>query len=102
MKSLAAGLLLGLCLVGTADAACRIQGARCLEARKIEPNPLHKVGAVLPRGEYQVLLNTALLGLPPSDGSFWYYRVERRILRVDPQTMKVLGDATREANKRRW
>lgn len=49
-----------------------------------------------------MLLNTALLGLPPSDGSFWYYKVERRILRVDPQTMKVLGDATREANKRRW
>ena len=35
--------------------------------------------------KFQVLLNARYYGLPPTQDGSWYYKVERRILRVHPQ-----------------
>jgi hypothetical protein len=56
-------------------------------------------GDVLPRGRYLRLLNSDYYGLPPVTGRWRYFEVEGRILRVDPDTMRVLDDATAEANR---
>ncbi len=56
-------------------------------------------GEVLPRGRYMRLLNSEYYGLPPATDGWRYFEVEGRILRVDPDTMKVIGDATAEANR---
>ena len=60
--------------------------------------PRFRVGDTLPRGRYSVLLNSEYYGLPPVDGHWRYYRVEGQVLRVRPDTLEILGNATAEAN----
>ena len=60
--------------------------------------PQFGVGDTLPRGRYSLLLNSEYYGLPPADGDWRYYRVEGRVLRVRPETLQILGDATAETN----
>lgn len=103
MKILAAAALAATCLaVPSAEAACRITGAKCLTAPQQANIVRYDVGETLPRGKYQVLLNTEYYGLPATDGSFWYFKVERRVLKVVPSTMVVLADVTRDASRAVW
>ena len=55
-------------------------------------------GDVLPRGRYSLLLNSEYYGLPRSDGSWRYYRVQGRVLRVRPDSLEVIEDVTAKAN----
>ncbi|MEL6644041.1 MAG: hypothetical protein AAFQ79_08910 [Pseudomonadota bacterium] len=103
MKYLAAAFVAATTVVALpADAACRIEGAKCLTAPQAAKIDTYEVGETLPRGKYQVLLNTEYYGLPATDGSFWYFKVDRRVLKVVPSTMVVLADVTREARRAVW
>ncbi|MEL6798360.1 MAG: hypothetical protein AAFO80_00655 [Pseudomonadota bacterium] len=93
--------VLGLA-VPPAEAGCRIKGAKCLTAPQKANIVRYEPGEILPRGKYQVLLNTEYYGLPATDGSFWYFKVDRRVLKVVPDTMVVLADVTREASRAVW
>ena len=55
-------------------------------------------GDVLPRGKYRRLLNSGYYGLPPVEDGWRYYEVEGRVLRVRPDTLEVIDDATAETN----
>lgn len=56
-------------------------------------------GDVLPQGRYRRFLNSGYYGLPPVGDDWRYYEVEGRILRVRPDTLEVIGDATAETNR---
>lgn len=89
-------------------------GARCVavaaEGRTAAPHdvgrrvparlrvPAFAPGDTLPEGRYRRLIGTAYYGLPPVVGDWRYYEVDGRILRVVPETRRVVGDATDEAN----
>ena len=57
-------------LAQPADAACRIKTAKCVEVPTEDYAAPLAVGDRLPEGSFEVLLNVAYHGLPPSDGSF--------------------------------
>ena len=82
----------------TAQAAC-LEGMKCITIENFDDSAPYEVGDTLPRGKYRVLLNATYHGLPASDGSFWYYRIGRHVLKVDPQSMEVLADVTRKARR---
>lgn len=73
-------------------------GAKCLTAPE-GTTPSYAVGDMLPRGQYQVLLNSEYYGLPPVPAGSWYYRVDNRVMRVRPDTLEVLEDVTDKANR---
>ncbi|RVV98886.1 hypothetical protein EKE94_08325 [Mesobaculum littorinae] len=50
----------------------------------------HDVGGTLPRGEFNVVLNTAYHGLPPATADWLWYSVGYDYLRVDRRTMEIL------------
>lgn len=102
MKHIAIALLFTLSSAAAANAACAIKGAKCLTPERKSEIVRFEVGETLPRGKYDVLLNTEYFGLPPTDGSFWYFKVERRVLKVRPDTMEVLADVTRQARRAVW
>ncbi len=56
-------------------------------------------GDMLPPGRYFMLLGSEYYGLPPVNGFWRYYRVEDRVLRVRPDTLEVIEDATHETNR---
>ena len=103
MRPLAIALFAAtLVAVPQAYAACGIPGATCLSAPERAKIKRYEIGETLPRGKYQVLLNTEYYGLPATDGSFWYFKVDRRVLKVAPNTMVVLADVTRDASRAVW
>lgn len=58
------------------------------------PSALVNVGAVLPRGEYSVILNGDYYGLPPAGDGWVYMRVGSDAFRVDWQSHQVLERVT--------
>ncbi|MDU8945373.1 hypothetical protein [Ovoidimarina sediminis] len=80
--------------VGTVGLACET-GGKCLTPAASSQSLTYDIGDTLPRGQFNVILNTEYHGLPATDGSFWYFRVDHSILKVDPATMRVLGTADR-------
>jgi hypothetical protein len=46
-----------------------------------------------------LLLNSGYYGLPPVEDGWRYYEVDGRVLRVRPDTLEVIGDATAETNR---
>lgn len=113
-------LCLTLSLAAGAGAACPA-GAKCLGGAKTEratgetgtglpgavrpvavSEPAFEPGDILPRGAFQVLTNTRWHGLPPSDGSFWYYKVNYSVLKVDARSMEVLENVTHDARRVRY
>lgn len=85
---------LAMAATGSAASACT-QGAKCVAAQPTAASFAYQEGDTLPRGKYNVVLNTEYHGLPATDGSFWYFRVEGRILRVNPASMRVMGAVNR-------
>ena len=97
-KTIFTAIFFGAAMPLAAYAACTPSNsaARCLTAPEPAELPF-PAGTVLPRGQYQVLLNTEYYGLPPSRDGVWYFRVEGRILRVHNDTMEVVEDVTHMA-----
>lgn len=92
--AVAAGLLWPL------PALTCVPGTKCMTVPEAQKSAApYAVGEELPRGRYNVLLNTRYHGLPASDGSFWYYKVGRYVLKVDARSHRVLEDVTRDARR---
>ncbi len=83
---------------GRCGAAFAEAGAAKRVAAEAPQQPRFGIGDVLPQGRFFVLLGSEYYGLPPSDGAWRYYRVEDRVLRVRPDTLEIIEDATAEAN----
>ena len=96
MRPLAAAF--ALTLAATGAEAC-IEGMKCLKPSKSTYQAPHKIGDILPRGSFNVLLNSTYHGLPVSDGSFWYVQTGRHIYKVTPNTYEVLDDVTLDARR---
>lgn len=101
-RTLAVAAALALLALSPGTAAACVAGAKCLRvAPSVDPADLPQPGDVLPRDDSRLILNTAYHGLPASDGTFWYYQMNRRVYRVDPATMVILEDVTRAARNLR-
>lgn len=86
------------CLMASAGAVCDAPPRRALPPTAgLGPAPI-EIGAILAKGEYDMVLNSQYYGLPfPRDG--WvYFRIEDDVYRVDFETREVLERATREAS----
>jgi hypothetical protein len=97
-----------LCWPGPSMAGCSTAdaGARCVSvpargegtlSGASAPTPAVKVGDVLDRGAYSILLNADYYGLPPVSDGWVYMRVERDLFRVDWQSQQVLERVTDQA-----
>ena len=102
----APGTLPAECSTGSSGAGCvtvgsdrsgRAEVGRRVPARKT--TPAFAPGDVLPPGRYYRLLNSEYYGLPPAEDGWRYYEVEGRVLRVRPDTLEVIDDATHETNR---
>ena len=91
--------------IASADCATQATGAGCgmvlgsgdMVAKRVvatATTPQYGVGDRLPEGRYSMLMNRSYYGLPAIDGYWRYYRVEGRVLKVQPDTLEVIGDAT--------
>lgn len=74
-------------------------GAKCLTPKVNLSKPPFAAGDTLPRGEYQMLMNSGYYGLPALRDGTLYFRVDRYVMRVDPTTMEILEDVTRKMNR---
>jgi hypothetical protein len=81
-----------------ADCSTAGSGARCLTVDTTTSVTTFAPGDELPAGQYFVLLNTEYYGLPPAEAGWRYYRVDRRVLRVETDTRAVLEDVTHATN----
>ncbi len=82
-----------------AQAIC-VAGAKCVTVPKSQVTPPKWVpGDVLEPGSFQMILNSTHFGLPRSDGSTWYVRIDDRALRVKPQSLEVIEDVTHLTNR---
>jgi hypothetical protein len=94
------------CSTASTGARCVVAGSGLRGASEVgrrvlarTRTPAYSPGDVLPPGRYLRLLNSEYYGLPPVDGDWRYYDVEGRVLRVHPDTLEVIGDATHETNR---
>lgn len=113
LTAAACGALAAAALPAWADCSTASTGARCVTAgsglssgsevgRRVparQTTPAFSPGDVLPPGRYYRLLNSEYYGLPPAEDGWRYYEVEGRVLRVRPDTLEVIGDATHETNR---
>ena len=88
-----AALALLLAFTATAAPAC-VSGMKCITVPQAQRSPQLELGDTLPRGKYQMVLNSRYMGLPRPDEGTVYYRVDHRILRVDMWSLVVLEDMT--------
>lgn len=102
---IAPSLGMSQCLTASTGAGCST--ARVIVAppaentrRVLGPAPV-EVGAILPKGEYSMLMNATWYGLPPAKDGWVYFRVKNDVYRVDFITREVLERATAEV-ARNW
>ena len=106
---IAAGLVALIPAIAQANCATVSIGAGCGMALSSEESgakrvvaqattPQYQVGDRLPAGQYFMMMNRTYYGLPPIDGYWRYYRVEGRVLKVHPDTLEVIADATSLTN----
>lgn len=92
--------MLGTSAQAQAQAQCanQIPGTTCVVVppSQIRPPPVQP-GDILPRGEYNMLMNAPYYGLPRAQDGWVYFRVERDIVRVQLRTMQVLEIVTSDA-----
>ena len=100
--TLGSGAALADCATSVTGASCGAtltSGETTAKTLKVEQTtPMYGVGDTLPAGQYYMLLNRSYYGLPPIDGYWRYYRVEGRVLKVQPDTLTVIADATSLTN----
>lgn len=100
MRRLTGSMALVLALGAPGAGMACVAGTKCLSVPEAKKSAApYAVGEELPRGKYNVLLNTRYHGLPASDGSFWYYQVGRHVFKVDARSNTVLEDVTRDARR---
>ncbi len=97
MKTRILALALTLALPTGANAC--VVGAKCLTPPEGKITHTYKVGDTLPRGQFQMLMNSQYYGLPPARDGSWYFKVDRRVMRVRPDTLEVLEDVTDQTNR---
>ena len=91
-------LTLALILVASTSQAC-VTGAKCITIPDSQKSEMLEIGDTLPRGKYQMMLNSRYNGLPkPAQGTL-YFKVEHRILRVELNTLMVVEDMTYVAGR---
>ena len=82
------------------QAQCRIQttSSNCVVVPQSQRTPpAVNVGDILPRGQYNMVMNAPYYGLPRARDGWVYFRVERDIVRVQLRSMEVLEIVTNEA-----
>jgi hypothetical protein len=95
----ALALLLTLAATPALAEGCRIQtaGSRCVSVpqaqRYVTP---YAAGDTLPNGDFPMLFNATLCGLPPAQDGWRYLRIERDVMRVDMATLTVLAVVTED------
>ena len=101
MRKLAAvtALFLPLFSMTSGAALACASGAKCQTAPEGAVATGYQVGDLLPRGQFQVLLNSEYYGLPPVPQGSWYFRVDRQVMRVRPDTLEILEDVTHLTNR---
>ncbi len=72
--------------------------SKCITSPAAASNMPFSPGDVLPRGEYNLLLNSEYYGLPEGSDNAWYFRVKDRVVRVRPSTMEIIDDVTHLTN----
>jgi hypothetical protein len=101
IRALLSTLVLAVSAIAAAEAGatCRMAtaGAKCAEAPT--RSSLLEPGAQLPEGA-RLLFNPSYYGLPPSDGSWRYYIVERVLYRADAETGAILERV--QTVRQRW
>lgn len=70
------------------------------QTRAPKPGPV-KIGEVIERGEYSVMMNVRYYGLPPVSDGWVYMNIEDEIYRVDWRSLEVLERVTHQAS-RNW
>ena len=92
------------CLTASTGAGCATAPVTVAppspEPVSLGPGPV-EIGAILPKGEFSMLMNATWYGLPPAKDGWVYFRVEDDVYRVDFQTREVLERATSEVG-RNW
>ena len=84
---------IALIFTATAAPAC-VSGMKCITVPQAQRAPQLELGDTLPRGVYQMVLNSRYMGLPRPETGTVNYRVDHRILRVDMWSLVVLEDMT--------
>lgn len=88
-------MVLVLAMASGAEASCRIEtSGKCLTVPKSTYVAPYGPGDLLPRDQAKILLNVTYHGLPASDGTFWYARLDRHVYKVTPNTFEVIEDVT--------
>lgn len=105
MRLFVTALCLLACMPVATAAQCRIAvaGTACVavpQSSATAPDPV-KVGDILKRGEYQMIMNARYYGLPAVSDGWVYMRIEDEIYRVDWRTHRVLEKVTDQA-ARNW
>ena len=86
----------GLFLSGAASACAT--GAKCMTA-PASSTPVFVAGDLLAPGEFNVLLNAEYYGLPRAEAGSWYVTIDKRVLRIESDTYRVIEDVTYETNR---
>lgn len=81
-------------LGGAAQASCLVQTGKCVSVPKSTYVAPFAPGDLLPKNKAEILLNVTYHGLPASDGTFWYARLDRHVYKVTPNTFEVIEDVT--------
>lgn len=81
---------------GCAEARVIVRPPGAQASRTLGPPPV-EIGAILPKGQYTMLMNATWYGLPPAKDGWVYFRIEDDVYRVDFVTREVLERATAEA-----
>ena len=73
-------------------AACEQEQGCMVQATDAASAQFYGNGDVIPADKVNVVLNTEYHGLPATDGSFWYVRLEGRVFRMDPGTRQIIEE----------
>ena len=98
MKKIVFTIVFGSFFILPLSAEACASGARCLTPPKTS-TPLFVPGDILKPGSFNVLMNSQYHGLPKVTDGSWYVTVDRRILRIEPDTYMVIEDVTSEARR---
>jgi hypothetical protein len=91
--------VVGLAALIPAPGHACITGAKCVSVPNYESHAPYKVGEKLKSGSFNLLINATYHGLPASDGTFWYAKVDRYVFKITPDTYEVLDDVTHKARR---
>ena len=91
-------LTLALICVASTSKAC-VTGAKCITIPESQRSESYEIGDVLPRGKYQMMINSRYNGLPKPDQGTLYFKVDHRVLRVELNTLMVVEDMTYVAGR---